>query len=56
MEFVVDLHEKMSLQKSRFFLLQTIERLINTDTSAREIPAAVQRLAISASNYPRSMH
>ena len=55
MEFDVDLHEKMSLQKSHFFLLQTIEWLINTDTYAREIPA-VQRMAISASNYPRPMH
>ena len=55
MEFDVDLHEKMPLQKSHFFLLQTIEWLINTYTYAREIPV-VQRMAISASNYPHSMH
>ena len=52
MEFDIDLHENMSLQKSHFVLLQTIEWLINTDIYAREIHA-VQRMAISASNYPR---
>ena len=50
-----DLHENISFQKSHFFLLQIIEWLINTDTYARESPA-VQRMAISVLNYPRSMH
>ena len=36
----VDLHDKISFQKSHFFLLQIIEWLINTAAYARESPAA----------------
>ena len=51
----IDLHDKIPFQKSHLFLLQINEWLINTAAYARERPA-VQRMAISALNYPRSMH
>ena len=54
-EFDVDLHDKIPFQKSHLFLLQIIEWLINTAAYARESPA-VQRMAVSALNYSRSMH
>ena len=49
--FDVDLHKRVPFQKSHFSLLQIIEWLNNTAAYARESPA-VQRMAISALNYP----
>ena len=54
-KFDVDLYDKIPFQKSNFFLLQIIKWLINTAAYACESPA-VQRMAVSALNYPRSMH
>ena len=39
-EFDVDLHDKIPFQKSRFFLLQIIEWLINTAACPREKPCS----------------